>query len=148
MDRLGGDEEVFDEFRLGARSHVVRVGDIAADHDHDGDLGWLYHTGGHVATQADWSAFLTIAERHFKDRRGEVVSVEPTLLPLPSPASRGEGRFTPAARRNAAPEVGNRGVRGSATTDIASTPGPIPRGPSSPRTPHTCGGSGRPKPAR
>jgi hypothetical protein len=37
----------------------------------DGDLGWLYHTGGHVATQADWQAFLTIATRHFKERRGQ-----------------------------------------------------------------------------
>jgi hypothetical protein len=37
----------------------------------DGDLGWLYHTGGHVATAADWQAFLTIAERTFKTRRGD-----------------------------------------------------------------------------
>jgi hypothetical protein len=37
----------------------------------DGDLGWLYHTGGHVATGADWQAFLAIAARHFKERRGE-----------------------------------------------------------------------------
>jgi hypothetical protein len=36
----------------------------------DGDLGWLYHTGGHVATMADWRAFLVIAERHFKERHG------------------------------------------------------------------------------
>jgi hypothetical protein len=36
----------------------------------DGDLGWLYHTGGHVATQEDWSAFLSMAARHFKERRG------------------------------------------------------------------------------
>jgi len=35
----------------------------------DGDLGWLYHTGGHVATPADWQAFLTMAERHFKAKR-------------------------------------------------------------------------------
>jgi hypothetical protein len=35
----------------------------------DGDLGWLYHTGGHVATTADWRAFLVMAERHFKQRR-------------------------------------------------------------------------------
>jgi len=36
----------------------------------DGDLGWNYHTGGHVATTADWRAFLTMAERAFKERRG------------------------------------------------------------------------------
>jgi hypothetical protein len=35
----------------------------------EGDLGWLYHTGGHVATTADWRAFLVVAERHFKERR-------------------------------------------------------------------------------
>jgi hypothetical protein len=34
----------------------------------DGDLGWLYHTGGHIATTEDWSAFLGMAERHFKKR--------------------------------------------------------------------------------
>ena len=32
----------------------------------DGDLGWVYHTGGHVATPADWKAFLDFAGRHFK----------------------------------------------------------------------------------
>jgi len=32
----------------------------------DGDLGWVYHTGGHVATPADWRAFLDFAGRHFK----------------------------------------------------------------------------------
>lgn len=35
----------------------------------DGDLGWLYHTGGHVATTADWQALLTMADRQFKERR-------------------------------------------------------------------------------
>jgi hypothetical protein len=35
----------------------------------DGDLGWLYHTGGHVATPADWQAYLTMAERTFKAKR-------------------------------------------------------------------------------
>jgi len=35
----------------------------------DGDLGWNYHTGGHIATPADWQAFLTMAERRFKERR-------------------------------------------------------------------------------
>jgi hypothetical protein len=34
----------------------------------DGDLGWNYHTGGHIATPADWRAFLTMAEREFKAR--------------------------------------------------------------------------------
>jgi hypothetical protein len=36
----------------------------------DGDMGWLYHTGGHIATTADWRAFFALAERHFKARRG------------------------------------------------------------------------------
>jgi hypothetical protein len=35
----------------------------------EGDLGWLYHTGGHVATAADWRAFLEMAERNFKECR-------------------------------------------------------------------------------
>ena len=35
----------------------------------EGDLGWLYHTGGHIATTADWRAFLVMAERHFKQRK-------------------------------------------------------------------------------
>ncbi|HET7695971.1 MAG TPA: hypothetical protein VFK57_09715 [Vicinamibacterales bacterium] len=30
----------------------------------DGDLGWHYHTGGHVASRADWLAFLTFFEKH------------------------------------------------------------------------------------
>lgn len=30
----------------------------------DGDLGWHYHTGGHVATRADWQAFLTFLGKH------------------------------------------------------------------------------------
>jgi hypothetical protein len=35
----------------------------------DGDLAWHYHSGGHVATTADWRAFLILAERHFKERQ-------------------------------------------------------------------------------
>jgi len=31
-----------------------------------GDLGWHYHTGGHAATQADWSAFLQFLAKYFK----------------------------------------------------------------------------------
>lgn len=31
-----------------------------------GDLGWHYHTGGHMATASDWDAFLAFAGRHFK----------------------------------------------------------------------------------
>jgi hypothetical protein len=31
-----------------------------------GDLGWVYHTGGHAATRADWIAFLDFAEKYFK----------------------------------------------------------------------------------
>jgi hypothetical protein len=30
----------------------------------DGDLGWHYHTGGHVATRADWLAFLDFFAKH------------------------------------------------------------------------------------
>jgi hypothetical protein len=33
----------------------------------DGDLAWSYHTGGHMATPTEWSAFLEFADRHFKD---------------------------------------------------------------------------------
>jgi hypothetical protein len=36
----------------------------------DGDLGWVYHTGGHVATPADWRSFLDFAGRHFKTKAG------------------------------------------------------------------------------
>jgi hypothetical protein len=32
----------------------------------EGDLGWHYHTGGHMATSADWKAFLDFADRHLK----------------------------------------------------------------------------------
>jgi hypothetical protein len=32
----------------------------------DGDLGFLYHTGGHTITPADWDAFLSFASRHLK----------------------------------------------------------------------------------
>jgi hypothetical protein len=31
-----------------------------------GDLGWHYHTGGHTATPADWSAFLQFLAKYFK----------------------------------------------------------------------------------
>jgi len=31
-----------------------------------GDLGWHYHTGGHMATPADWSAFLRFLGKYFK----------------------------------------------------------------------------------
>jgi hypothetical protein len=31
-----------------------------------GDLGFLYHSGGHAATPADWKLFLDFADRHFK----------------------------------------------------------------------------------
>jgi hypothetical protein len=31
-----------------------------------GDLGWHYHTGGHTATSADWSAFLHFLSKYFK----------------------------------------------------------------------------------
>jgi hypothetical protein len=30
-----------------------------------GDLGWRYHTGGHAATEADWSAFLQFLAKYF-----------------------------------------------------------------------------------
>ena len=32
----------------------------------DGDLGFHYHTGGHAATQADWTAFLQFLAKYFK----------------------------------------------------------------------------------
>ena len=31
-----------------------------------GDIGWHYHTGGHVATPADWNAFLVFLDKYFK----------------------------------------------------------------------------------
>jgi len=34
-----------------------------------GDLGWHYHTGGHRATPADWSAFLQFLGRYFVHHR-------------------------------------------------------------------------------
>jgi hypothetical protein len=40
----------------------------------DGDLAWSYHTGGHMATPTEWTAFLTFADRHFqeiKQKRGK-----------------------------------------------------------------------------
>ncbi|MEO8078397.1 MAG: hypothetical protein ABI818_18865 [Acidobacteriota bacterium] len=30
-----------------------------------GDLGYHYHTGGHMATPADWNAFLTFVAKYF-----------------------------------------------------------------------------------
>jgi hypothetical protein len=36
----------------------------------DGDLGWVYHTGGHTAPMPDWKAFLDFAGRHFKTAGG------------------------------------------------------------------------------
>ena len=30
-----------------------------------GDLGWHYHTGGHMATEGDWRAFLAFLEKYF-----------------------------------------------------------------------------------
>jgi hypothetical protein len=30
-----------------------------------GDIGWHYHTGGHAATPADWSAFLEFVAKYF-----------------------------------------------------------------------------------
>jgi hypothetical protein len=35
----------------------------------DGDLAWNYHTGGHMATPAEWTAFLEFADRQFKERK-------------------------------------------------------------------------------
>jgi hypothetical protein len=35
----------------------------------DGDLAWSYHTGGHMATPNEWTAFLDFAGRHFKNAR-------------------------------------------------------------------------------
>ncbi len=31
-----------------------------------GDLGWHYHTGGHTATPADWTAFVQFLSKYFK----------------------------------------------------------------------------------
>jgi hypothetical protein len=36
-----------------------------------GDLGFLYHSGGHMATPADWKLFLDFADRHFKTAGSE-----------------------------------------------------------------------------
>jgi len=35
----------------------------------EGDLAWSYHTGGHMATPTEWTAFLEFADRHFKERK-------------------------------------------------------------------------------
>jgi len=35
----------------------------------DGDLGWIYHTGGHTTPLSDWRHFLDFAGRHFKAAR-------------------------------------------------------------------------------
>jgi len=32
-----------------------------------GDLGWVYHTGGHTAPRSDWNAFLDFAAKYFSD---------------------------------------------------------------------------------
>ena len=32
----------------------------------DGDMGWNYHSEGHLATPADWQAFLKFLDRYFK----------------------------------------------------------------------------------
>ena len=34
-----------------------------------GDLGWIYHTGGHTTPMPDWLAFLDFAGRHFRAAR-------------------------------------------------------------------------------
>jgi hypothetical protein len=34
-----------------------------------GDLGWIYHTGGHTCPPGDWRAFYEFADRHFKMKR-------------------------------------------------------------------------------
>jgi hypothetical protein len=33
-----------------------------------GDLGFLYHTGGHTIAPGDWKAFLDFADRHLKPK--------------------------------------------------------------------------------
>jgi hypothetical protein len=37
----------------------------------DGDLAWSYHTGGHMATTTEWTAFLEFADRHFKEAKAK-----------------------------------------------------------------------------
>jgi hypothetical protein len=32
-----------------------------------GDLGWQYHTGGHVLTVDEWKAFLALMDRYLKN---------------------------------------------------------------------------------
>jgi hypothetical protein len=44
LDQFGDDEEVFDEFCMGARTHSVRVGDIAADYDRDAVVARAFRT--------------------------------------------------------------------------------------------------------
>jgi hypothetical protein len=34
----------------------------------DGDIGWNYHSEGHLATPADWQAFLRFLDKYFKAR--------------------------------------------------------------------------------
>lgn len=34
-----------------------------------GDLGYLYHTGGHMITSEDWTTFLKFADKYFKAKR-------------------------------------------------------------------------------
>ena len=31
-----------------------------------GDLGWVYHTGGHMVSAPDWTAFLNFLGKYFK----------------------------------------------------------------------------------
>jgi hypothetical protein len=31
-----------------------------------GDLGWQYHTGGHMATPADWNVFVQFLAKYFR----------------------------------------------------------------------------------
>jgi (4-O-methyl)-D-glucuronate---lignin esterase len=31
-----------------------------------GDLGWVYHTGGHTVSAADWTAFLSFLGKYFR----------------------------------------------------------------------------------
>jgi hypothetical protein len=35
-----------------------------------GDLAFHYHSGGHQAVPADWTAFFAFADRHFHEQTG------------------------------------------------------------------------------
>ncbi|HYV38311.1 MAG TPA: hypothetical protein VE988_21690 [Gemmataceae bacterium] len=37
----------------------------------DGNLAWSYHTGGHMATGPEWTAFLEFSDRHFKELKAK-----------------------------------------------------------------------------